>query len=273
VLLIHGLGSSGADWAFQVAALEKHFRVIVPDLPGCGHSVAHNQGAQIEAFAASLWELMDHLGESQLNIVGFSLGGAVALEMALQRPASVRRLALINSLASYHIDSFRKWLEARIPAMLVPLLGMARIARLSAARLFPEKWQGPLRDRAILVIGAVSAPTYLGLLKALEAWSCTERLGKLQARTLLLSGEHDYAQPAERSALAIALQASTITVRGSSHGTPFDSVRATNAGLLAFLTDSSLPAATGWECDPQLDPMPWPGVGSIAEEHAAGGCA
>ena len=46
-----------------------------------------------------------------------------------------------------------------------------------------------------------------------------------------------------------------------------------NAGLLAFLTDSSLPAATGWECDPQLDPMPWPGVGSIAEEHAAGGCA
>jgi hypothetical protein len=97
-------------------------------------------------------------------------------------------------------------------------------------------------------------------------------LGLLQARTLLLSGEHDYAQPAERLALATALQASTLTVRESNHGTPFDSVRATNAGLLAFLTDSSLPAATGWQRDQQLDPMPWPGAGSIAEEHAASYC-
>ena len=38
LLRIHGLGSSGADWAFQVAAFEKRFRVIVPDLPGSGHS-------------------------------------------------------------------------------------------------------------------------------------------------------------------------------------------------------------------------------------------
>ena len=272
VLLIHGLGSSGADWAFQVSALEKSFRVIVPDLPGCGHSELLSQGARIESFATSLWALMDHLQAEQVSIVGFSLGGAVALEMALQRPAAVPRLALINSLASYRIDSFRKWLEARIPATLIPLLGMTRVARLSAARLFPEAWQSQLRERAVSVIGAVSAPTYLGLLKALEAWSCTARLGLLQARTLLLSGEHDYAQPAERSALAIALQASTLTVRGSSHGTPFDSVRATNAGLLAFLTDSSLPAATGWQRDQQLDPMPWPGAGSIAEEHAASYC-
>jgi 3-oxoadipate enol-lactonase len=273
VLLIHGLGSSGADWAFQVSALESSFQVIVPDLPGCGHSAMQSHRPQIESFAASLWALMDHLQVQQVNIVGFSLGGAVALEMALQRPACVPRLALINSQASYHIDSFRKWLEARVPALLIPLLGMARIARLSAARLFPETWQGQLRERAISVIGAVSAPTYLGLLKALEAWSCTARLGQLQARTLLLSGEHDYAQPAERSALAAALQASTLTVLGSSHGTPFDSVRATNAGLIAFLTDISLPATSDWQRDQPLDPMPWPGAGSIAEEHAAGHCA
>ena len=273
VLLIHGLGSSGADWAFQVSALETRFRVIVPDLPGCGHSDAPSHGPHIESFATGLWALMDHLQETQVNIVGFSLGGAVALEMALQRPASVPRLALINSLASYEVTSFRKWLEARIPAALIPILGMTRMARISAARLFPETWQVQLRDRAIAVIGAVAPATYLGLLRALEAWACTARVGQLQARTLLLAGEHDYTPWPERSALATVLGASTLIVRGSSHGTPFDSVRATNAGLIAWLTDGSLPETASWQCDQQRDLTPWPGAGSIAEEHAARYCA
>jgi len=40
LLLIHGLGCNGAAWAFQVAALEHRFRLIIPDLPGSGHSFA-----------------------------------------------------------------------------------------------------------------------------------------------------------------------------------------------------------------------------------------
>jgi 3-oxoadipate enol-lactonase len=93
LVLIHGLGCSGADWAFQVAALEKRFRVIVPD-----------------------------------HLIGFSLGGAVALEMAAQRPDSVPRLGLINSLATYRPDDWRKWLEVYVSATLVRLLGMRRAA-------------------------------------------------------------------------------------------------------------------------------------------------
>ena len=101
LLLIHGLGCSGADWAFQVAALERRFRLIVPDLPGSGHSLPPHDEYTIAGFAAALWKLMDHLQIAAPNIVGFSLGGAVALEMAAQRPSSVPRIGLINSLASY----------------------------------------------------------------------------------------------------------------------------------------------------------------------------
>ena len=90
LLLIHGLGSSGADWALQVRALEARFRIIVPDLPGCGYSSALRDGCSIAALAASLWALLDRLGIGRPNIVGYSLGGAVGLEMALQRPDSVR---------------------------------------------------------------------------------------------------------------------------------------------------------------------------------------
>src|SRR3984885_11770479 len=92
LLLIHGLGCSGADWAFQVSALERRFRVIVPDLPGSGHSPPPRDEYTIAGFAAALWKLMDHLQISRPNIVGFSLGGAVALEMVTMRPSCVPRL-------------------------------------------------------------------------------------------------------------------------------------------------------------------------------------
>ena len=91
--------------------------------------------------------LLDHLAVSaQTNIVGFSLGGAVALEMATLRPACVPRLGLINSLATYRPDDWRKWLETYVSAMLVRLLGMRRAAWLLAPRLFPEPWQRVIRS-------------------------------------------------------------------------------------------------------------------------------
>src|ERR1700721_4640238 len=80
LVLIHGLGGSGADWAFQVAALEKRFRVIVPDLPGSGHSPPPRDEYTIDGFATTLWSLLDHLGVARTNIIRFSLAGAFALE-------------------------------------------------------------------------------------------------------------------------------------------------------------------------------------------------
>jgi pimeloyl-ACP methyl ester carboxylesterase len=100
LLLIHGLESRGADCEYQVPALESGYRVIVPDLPGCGHSRAMTDACTIAIFAAALWSLLDSLEPSTPNIVGFSLGGAVASETALEWPQSVPRLVLINSLAS-----------------------------------------------------------------------------------------------------------------------------------------------------------------------------
>jgi pimeloyl-ACP methyl ester carboxylesterase len=77
LLLIHGKGSSGADWEFQVRALERHFRVIVPDLPGSGYSPAFDADFCIGDCATLLWALLDHLRVSSSNIAGFSFGGAI----------------------------------------------------------------------------------------------------------------------------------------------------------------------------------------------------
>jgi pimeloyl-ACP methyl ester carboxylesterase len=268
LVLIHGLGCSGADWAFQVAALEMRFRVIVPDLPGCGHSPPPRGEYTIDGIAGALWSLLDHLQVSRPNIIGFSLGGAVALEMAALRPDSVPRLGLINSLATYRPNHWRKWLETHVSANVVRLLGMRRAAWLLAARLFPEPWQRAMREHTIAAVGAVPASSYLGMGLALARWAVVDRLDRLTSRILLIAAEYDFTPLEEKRELAAKLHADIVVVRGSRHGTPFDSVEATNASLLALLTDRPLPPKARWVRDTPGRAQALSLTGSIAEEHA-----
>jgi 3-oxoadipate enol-lactonase len=268
LLLIHGLGCSGAAWAFQVAALEQRFRLIIPDLPGSGHSSPPHTEYTIAGFANAMWRLMDHLKIARPNIVGFSLGGAVALEMATLRPDCVPKLALINSLATYQPRDLRKWLETYVSATLVRMLGMPRAACFMAARLFPEPWQRAMREHTARVMGSVPANSYLGTGLALARWAILDRLDRLTCRVLLIAAENDFTPLAEKQELAKRLNAELVVVRGSRHGTPFDSVEATNASLLAMLTDQPLPPPARWVRDTPTRAQALSLAGSIAEEHA-----
>jgi 3-oxoadipate enol-lactonase len=268
LVLVHGLGSSGADWALQVPALQNGFRLIIPDLPGSGHSASPAEACSIAGLAASLWALCDHLGSSRINIVGFSLGGAVGLEMALMRPDAVHRLALINSLATYRLDHWRKWLEAALSMVLISLVGMRRASRLAAKRLFPKPWQGTLRERAASVVSAVPPDNYRLTGRALLRWSAVDRLHRLKAKVLVIAAEHDFMPLEEKRSLAARLAADFILVRGSRHGTPFDAVRATNAALLALLMDRPMPPPERLRLDEADHSQQLPFAGSIAEEHA-----
>src|SRR5258707_3498193 len=268
LLLIHGLGGSGADWAFQVAALEHRFRIIVPDLPGSGHSLPPRSEYTIAGFAGALWKLMDHLKIVRTNIVGFSLGGAVALEMATLRPACVPKLALINSLATYKPHDLRKWLETYVAATLVRLVGSPRPAYLTAARPFPQPWQRAMREHAACVLGSVPANSYLGTGLALARWAIFDRIDRLKSCVLLIASENDFTPLSEKRDLAQRLNAELVVVRGSRHGTPFDSIEATNASLLALLTDQPLPPPARWVRDTPTRVQALSLNGSIAEEHA-----
>jgi pimeloyl-ACP methyl ester carboxylesterase len=181
--------------------------------------------------------------------VGAARRWAVGLEMSLQRPEQVTRLALINSLASYRVDHWRKWLEAWIPITLVRVLGIQATAWLLAARMFPQPWQSGMRKLGALMIGAASAQAALATAQAALRWSAHERLDRLRSRTLIIAGEHDYVPLAEKCELATRIGAAAVIVRGSRHGTPFDSIQATNASLVALLTDQVLAPRKWLDCD------------------------
>jgi pimeloyl-ACP methyl ester carboxylesterase len=96
VLLLHGLGGTRASFFETAAALSRHYRVHAPDLPGFGSSSKPRLGSYNAAwFAETMLGLMDELGVGRAHLVGNSMGGRVAIEIALRAPHRVRGLGLL----------------------------------------------------------------------------------------------------------------------------------------------------------------------------------
>jgi pimeloyl-ACP methyl ester carboxylesterase len=100
VLLVHGLGGQTAHFDYGVADyLARNHRVVVVDRPGSGHSTrAAAAAADVSTQAASLAALIDQLGLERPTVAGHSLGGAIALTLALEHPGKVGALALVAPL-------------------------------------------------------------------------------------------------------------------------------------------------------------------------------
>jgi pimeloyl-ACP methyl ester carboxylesterase len=102
VILVHGSGpgvSAYANWRLTMPALASRFRVIAPDMFGFGFSEGpEGLVCSIGTWTGQLFDLMDALGLGQVDLVGNSFGGAVALAAAIARPERVRRLVLCGSV-------------------------------------------------------------------------------------------------------------------------------------------------------------------------------
>ena len=99
VLFIHGLGSSGyLEWRFNLEPAAVRHRVYAPDLPGFGRSEKPRARYGIPYFTRFIERYMEGRGLRSATVVGASLGGRVALELAIKHPQRVSRLVLVNSL-------------------------------------------------------------------------------------------------------------------------------------------------------------------------------
>ena len=101
LLLVHGIMSSSAMWAGNLAGLGKDFELIVPDLIGHGKSTKQWNGNSIDQQVAHLALILDSLGVQQpVYVVGNSYGGAIAANFAEQHPERVRALVIYDGPAS-----------------------------------------------------------------------------------------------------------------------------------------------------------------------------
>ena len=95
ILLLNGLGSNADMWGVVEDRLSTVARTIVFDMPGSGRSPTPRTPLSISDHAAVAVALLDELGHEQADVVGFSLGGMVAQQLARDAADRVRRLALV----------------------------------------------------------------------------------------------------------------------------------------------------------------------------------
>jgi 3-oxoadipate enol-lactonase len=255
LVLLHGLGASSADWEYQVPELARYFQLVVPDFRG--HGASDRAGDyRVERFAADTWQLLDHLGIRTPVLVGHSMGGAVAMQMALDRPGRVAQLVLANTLPSFLIDTPGKRALLWLRLLLMGLLGPRLMAQVMTRRLYPHPSQAKLRAKVAQRNARNDRHVYLATIRALTRWSVRARVGELAMPVLLLASEHDYFEGAEVARFMAALpNAQLREFRGGRHGLPLERPGLFNRALLEFLQPAALPP-------PRAASVPAPAPGS-----------
>jgi pimeloyl-ACP methyl ester carboxylesterase len=180
--------------------------------------------------------LLAHLGVERFDLVGHSMGGAVAQQIALEQPQCVERLVLADTLPSFRTDTMGRRLLFATRYAMMGLLGPRRLAGVIARQLFPLPHQHWLRDRTIRRGQANDRGTYLKTIRALVRWSVLDRLDQLTMPVLVLVAEHDYFPVSDAEAFAARLpQAQLKVFAGAHHALPLEVPEEFSTVLLEFL--------------------------------------
>ena len=236
LVLLHGLGGSGFDWEQQIPFFASRYRVIVPDLRGFGASTRGRGLLTVQRAARDVRQLLDQLGIQHYALVGHSMGGAVAQQLALDDAAGVERLVITNSLPSFRPRRPGHVWEIAYRWLVMAVFGPARLSRRIAARLYPLPEQAALRERSQMRGARNSRLSYLMALSSLSCWSVLSRLPQLSIPVLVLEAEFDYFAHADIAHFAQVLpQVEMVSVRDAHHALPSEQPETFNARVDAFL--------------------------------------
>ena len=237
LVMIHGLGGSRDDWTLQIEDFSTHYRLIRPELRGHGQSPRPPGPYRVELFAADVAMLMMRLEARPAHVVGLSLGGAVAMQLALDYPELVRSLTLVNTASHFISPDWRQRLMGVRRFAALYLGGMEKVAQDVAGRLFPLLEQAAIRSEAIARLTANDPVAYRNALWAVARFNVTDQLPSIACPALVVSGDRDYAVPlASKERLAECIPGCRLEVIGDSgHATPLDQAEAFNQVVLQFL--------------------------------------
>lgn len=237
-VLLHGLGSCAEDWGLQLPALTPDRRVLTVDLPGHGRSPALPGWPRVSDLVRPTAAALDRAEPGPLHLIGLSLGGLAALQLALDRPERVRSLTLVNAFA--RLRPAPGGLGRSIVRLALLAFGPMRVlGAWVAAGLFPRPEQAALRRVAAERLAANDRRAYLAALHAAARFDVRARLGEIACPALVVAGAHDRTVPlACKLELAGGLPGAQLEVLAESgHATPLDAAPAFNDLVRGFLRE------------------------------------
>jgi 3-oxoadipate enol-lactonase len=239
VLLVMGLAYPAASWFRQIPALAAHHRVVTLDNRGCGATgLAPSAPYTVELMTGDCLAVLDAAGVEQAHVVGISMGGLMAQELALEHPDRVRSLALVSThpgtAHGVWPQEVHEFLQARLTmpveernAFSIPFNYMATTSR----ELIEEDW----RVRASGTAGPEGYAAQAGT----ALWSRYADLAHLTVPTLVVHGAQDrlvVPENGERLAAAIP-DAKLVLVDGANHIVTTDQAEELNRTLLAWFAE------------------------------------
>jgi pimeloyl-ACP methyl ester carboxylesterase len=241
VVLLHGFPLNRSMWSSQVATLGAEYRVIAPDLRGHGQSAAPAGVYTVDEMAEDVVELLNALQVSEPIVLGgLSLGGYVALALALRYPDRVRGLMLIDTRAGADTPEAARGREEM--ARLVDTSGKVghvidgMLPRLfsDATRLRRPELIGPVREAMEKTSAHAVAATLRGMAARPDR---TAELARITVPALVLVGADDaIAPPEEARKMAAALpDAELVIIPDAGHLAPLENPRPCNEAILGFL--------------------------------------
>ena len=228
LLLVHGAGGTHLDWPDSLRELPGR-RVLSVDLPG--HGVAPPPGERtVEGYAGCLLGLLDALGIPRVVVAGHSMGGAIALTLAIEAPGRVAGLFLVGTGARLRIT----------PAILEASADPARAAEVSgtvAAVSFGPGATEEARQAKARSVAAQPAGILHGDFTACDAFDAMERLGSVRAPSFVVVGQDDRLTPPKYAAfLRERLPgAGMLVVPGAGHMVAIEAPAAVTGAAAAFL--------------------------------------
>lgn len=197
LFLVTGLGGSRHYWSNLLPALTARFTVVTHDHMGAGDTRSRRTHHTVEALAADVLALMDHLGMAKVRLVGHSTGAAVGQIIGAEAPERLDTLVLYAGWAGPdpHFD-----LCFKVRKDLLLAAGREAYHRATPLFLYPTRWIGADQTRLdALIAGMIAtsppAETLAARVDMLLAFDRRRHLGAIKARPLVVCAEDDQLTP------------------------------------------------------------------------------
>lgn len=237
LVCVHGYLGGSAHWAGQARAFAGRYDVIAPDLPGFGAAAAAPPLADIAGYADFALNDLSARGTEKFHLLGHSMGGMIAQEMAVRAPGRVMRLALYGTGAAGGFPGRFETVERSIKRVNED--GPAAAARRIAAAWFKDGAAAPgypLCEETALKAGREAM---IAGLSAFGTWPGARHLARIKAPVLVLWGDCDRSYPwSETERLRRAIPGARLAVMpGCGHAAHLEKPELFNALLGGFLDE------------------------------------